>query len=656
LNRYDDKKLLAEILDASDLGINIHYTPPKHINVGVTSGFSVGTSNGGRWRANSYQISDDVSIVRGNHQMSFGGNFLTWESNNDILIRTGGAFSFGGGETGMGLSDFMVGRVEDFVQIAPNVLFVANKYIGIYGQDTWKPKPWLTLSYGLRWEPYFPQQYGDLKQSNTFLWDAFKQGIKTTQFVNAPPGLFYPGDPQFGSNGTTPITKKWKHFAPRLGFVWDPTRDGKTVIRAGYGIFYDMLSAEWNTSTPQSFPWGAKVQLINPRGGFDDPFRFEPGGNPFPFVVSKDAPYANDGAYTNYRADMTVPYVQQWNLGIQRQIGTNWLVSASYIGNLMVHMMSSKEENPAIFFPGNPVNGVCTAQGYVFQTTTSPCSTTGNTNRRRISSLLNPIDGPKLANIVVVDDGGTRSYNGLLVSAEKRFSQGFSATANYTWSHCISDATATGTWGATRGGSYMAPTRKGDRGACQTNSDNGGGDVRHIANATFLFNMPRFSNTVMNALASNWRVSGILRAESGSPFTVVSGTDRMLSGVNTAGQYVNQVSDNVYGNKCKDGLLGTNPACLWLNASAFARPELGTLGNLGPTTVFGPGSWTVSTGLTRVFNLKETQKLEVRAEANNVLNHANFGNPSGNLNSSQFGRIQSAGPGRVMQFALKYLF
>jgi hypothetical protein len=119
---------------------------------------------------------------------------------------------------------------------------------------------------------------------------------------------------------------------------------------------------------------------------------------------------------------------------------------------------------------------------------------------------------------------------------------------------------------------------------------------------------------------------------------------------------VNQVSDNVYGNKCKDDLLGTNPSCLWLNASAFAVPQPGTLGTLGPATVFGPGTWTVDTGLTRVFNLMETQNLEFRAEAKNVLNHANFGNPSGNLGSGQFGRIQSAGPGRVMQFALKYLF
>ena len=202
----------------------------------------------------------------------------------------------------------------------------------------------------------------------------------------------------------------------------------------------------------------------------------------------------------------------------------------------------------------------------------------------------------------------------------------------------------------------MAPTRKGDRGNCTLNSGNGGQDTRHIVNATLLYNVPRFSNTVMNALASNWRVSGILRVQSGTPISVVSGTDRMLNGINTAGQYVNKVSNQVYGNKCKDNLVGTNPTCLWLNASAFAVPDLGTLGSLGPNTVFGPSWWNVNAGLTRLFNLKETQKLEFRAEATNVLNHANFDNPSGSLASSQFGRIQSAEPGRVMQFALKYLF
>jgi hypothetical protein len=96
---------------------------------------------------------------------------------------------------------------------------------------------------------------------------------------------------------------------------------------------------------------------------------------------------------------------------------------------------------------------------------------------------------------------------------------------------------------------------------------------------------------------------------------------------------------------------------LWLNSAAFKAPALGTFGNLGPGTVFGPSSWTINAGLSRIFKVKEAQTIEFRAEGTNILNHANFQNPSGNLNNSQtFGRIQNAGPGRVMQFGLKYLF
>jgi hypothetical protein len=439
--------------------------------------------------------------------------------------------------------------------------------------------------------------------------------------------------------------------------VWDPKKDGKMVVRAGYGIFYDMQSAELNLATPQSPPWGGKVQLTNPSGGFDDPFKAEIGGNPFPFVVSRNAPYPSAGVFTTFNHDTNPPYVQQWNIGIQRQIGADWLVSASYIGNEIVHLYGSSELNPAIYFPGNAnANGQCFAQGYVLTTTANTaCSTTANTNNRRIATLLNPVEGRKLANIGSWDDGGTRSYNAMLLSTQKRLSKGFSMTANYTWSHCIGTAIGSGTLlqSSAGNGVYFTPTRTGDRGNCTAPGE----DRRHIVNGTGIVNIPKFSNTWMNAFASNWRVSGILNVSSGSAFTVVSGTDRALNGKNAATQYANQVADDVYGSQCTSDLTrATGFSCLWLNPAAFAIPDNGTFGNLRPGTVVGPGSWTLNAGLSRIFRIKEAQSLEFRAEGTNVLNHANFMNPSGNRSLPQFGRIQTSGPGRVMQFGLKYLF
>jgi carboxypeptidase family protein len=652
-NRTTDLKKPASFFAASDLGSNIWADPTDYMTIAVTGGFSLGGAGQSylHWAWTTGQLSDDISIVKGNHQLSFGVSAMGYQSNSHHSTFSGGIFTVNS------LSDFMIGRLQSYVQGLPYTLWVTNNYVGTYGQDAWKIKPNLTLSYGLRWEPFFPQQFDRLKQANTFQFDLFKQGVKTSQYTNAPPGVFYPGDPQFGSNGTSPINKQWKNVAPRLGLVWDPTNDGKTVIRAGYGIFYDMEAAELNLATPQGPPWGGKVQLTNPAGGFDDPFRAEPGGNPFPFTLSRNVAYPAAGVFTTFEHNTRVPYVQQWNFGVQRQIGTDWLVGASYIGNELVHLYGSSELNPAIYFPGNAnAAGQCFTQGYALNAAANAvCSTTANTNSRRLLTLLNPVEGPRYANIGSWDDGGTRSYNAMLLSTQKRLSKGFSMTANYTWSHCLGTPIGSGTLlqSSAGNGVYLTPTRKGDRGNCTSQV----ADTRHLVNATGIVSMPKFSSTWMNALASNWRLSGILSAASGSAFTVVSGTDRALNGKNALTQYADQDSTQTYGNKCTDDLTrATGFGCLWLNPAAFGIPAAGNFGNMGPGTVFGPGSWTINAGLSRIFKIKEAQTIEFRAEGTNVLNHANFMNPSGNLNSPQFGRIQMSGPGRVMQFGLKYLF
>ena len=652
-NRTTDLKKPASFFAASDLGVNIWNDPADYMTLAVTGGFSIGGAGSSylHWAWTTMQLSDDLSIVHGNHQLSFGASVMGYQSNSHHSTFSGGIFTINS------LADFMRGTLQSYVQGLPYTLWVTNKYLGMYGQDTWKMTPKFTLSYGLRWEPFFPQQFDRLKQANTFQWDLFKQGVKTSQFVNAPPGIVYPGDPQFGSNGTSPINRRWNQLAPRIGLVWDPNNNGKMVVRAGYGIFYDMQSAELNLATPQSPPWGGKVQLTNPAGGLDDPFRSEVGGNPFPYVVSRNSPYPVAGVFTTFEHNTKPPYVQQWNFGIQRQIGNDWLVSASYIGNEITHVYGSSELNPAIYFPGNAnAGGQCFAQGYVL--TTAPnavCSTTANTNNRRPATLLNPVEGPKLANIGSWDDGGTRSYNAMLLSTQRRLTKGFSVNGNYTWSHCIGTTIGSGTLlqSSAGNGVYLTPTRAGDRGNCTAP----GADVRHIFNATGIVNIPKFSNSWLNAVASNWRVSGIGSIMSGSAFTVVSGTDRALNGKNATTQYANQIGPAAYSNKCTDDLTqATGFKCLWLNPDAFAIPDVGTFGNLRPGTVFGPGSWTINGGLSRIFRVTERQTMEFRAEGTNILNHPNFRNPSGNRSLPQFGRIQDAGPGRVMQFGLKYLF
>jgi len=302
-----------------------------------------------------------------------------------------------------------------------------------------------------------------------------------------------------------------------------------------------------------------------------------------------------------------------------------------------------RDINPAVYIPGT-----C-AKGQFGLAAAGPCSSTANTNQRRLLTLLNPTLGTAYGFVGIWDDGGTRSYNGLMLSAQKRLSRGFTMTGNYTWSHCIGQPVNNFPNGDT--GLYFAPTRAGDRGDC-VSASGAGGDHRHIANLTALGAMPRFANKTLRILASDWKASATASMYSGNALTVVSGVDNALNGLNTTTQYANQALLNPYGN----GTINQ-----WLNPAAFTAPANGTYGNVAPGTVRGPGALIVNAGLSRLFYVHEKQSLELRGESQNLLNHTNFGDPNTTLNNSNFGKILatasgSAGNARIIQLALKYAF
>jgi len=642
-NRTANQKIASQFFSAQDVGINIFQYLPKYTSITMTGGFNTGGTTGGSssYATVSTQLADDVAITRGSHQMAFGANLVAWQSNSNANTFTSGILNITGSATGLALADFVSGQITSFTQGAPNKTYPEEWYLGLYAQDSWKVRRGLTLSYGLRWEPYFPAQLGQDIMSH-FDMNGFLQGVKSQVFVNAPVGTYYPGDPLFGPNGSSGINKRWLQFAPRIGIVWDPTGSGKTVIRAGYGIFYDQNSVELFIQTGQGPPWGGKVALTSPAGGLANPWAGQPGGNPFPFVLNSSVVFPQAGTFDTFDANTKLPYSQQWNFGIQRQIGNDWLVSASYIGNEIVHLYGQRELNPAQIVASTFPLGTCPTG------VTKGCNAISNTNQRRLLALLNPTDGSKYAFVDIWDDGGTRSYNGLLLSTQKRLSRGFTLSANYAWSHCIGNPVNTFPNGGTN--DYFASTRAGDRGDCTISGsdvNNGGTDRRHIANFTGLASMPRFSNRALRILASDWKSSATVSMYSGGPITVVSGVDDALNGINAATQYANQVLPNVY---------GTGGVNTWLNPAAFAAPAFGTRGNMAPGTVRGPGALIFNAGLSRLFRVRERQMVELRGEAQNLLNRTNFGDPNAVLNSSTFGRIVSSGPARIIQLGAKYVF
>jgi hypothetical protein len=622
VNRSAVARLGAEFFAPKDVGINMYNYLPGFTSLSVTGGFSIGMSmaTNANYRTTTVQGTDDFSLVWGDHQMSFGVSLSNTRSNGYANVNAAGPMSFNGSVTGLGIADFFTGNLSGINQGGPTALLGRYWYVGLYAQDAWKLRPGLMLNYGLRWEPWFPMQFSN-GQVYHFDFDAFQKGVKTSQFKNAPAGLFYPGDPGFPDK--TGFYKQWKQFEPRVGIVWDPKGDGRMSVRASYGIFYDFTAVEYHLNTVAAPPWGGFVSITNPPGGLADPWAGQPGGNPFPLTIGPNAAYNPFATYAAFDYDTKSTYVQQWNLSLQRQIAKDWMFSASYLGNHMVHLYGGRELNPALVTPG---------------------ATLANTNQRRKLNQMDPVNGKYFGYLDSWDYGGTGSYHGLLLSAQRRLARGFTINANYTWSHCIGNP-VNSVLNSGPGGYavYLFDGRQLDRGNCNTSAT----DRRHVANISAVGQMPKFSNRTMNALASGWRASATVKAGTGNYLTLSTGLDRALSGVPTNVQRPNQVLDNPYG----DRSIGN-----YLNPLAFAQPTLGTNGNVGLGTIEGPGSLNFDFGLTRLFHIVENQTLEIRAEAQNLLNRANFGNPSTALNSNTFGQINSAGPGRVLQFALKYLF
>ena len=647
VNRSAIARVGSNFFGPQDVGINMYSYLPKYTTLSVTGGFSIGgaTDTDATYRTTTLQFGDDVGVVKGKHQMTFGANLAHWNSNTYARVLAMGQLTFNGQATNFGLADFLTGNLFSLAQAPPNTLLIREWYFGTYAQDNWKVKPHLTISYGVRWEPYSPMRFaGGLIYQ--FDQGRFNAGIKSTQFQNAPAGLAYPGDPGFPDNKG--MNNEWKNFAPRIGVVWDPKGDGKMTLRASYGMFYDLVPAQYHLNTETAPPFFIRNNLTSPAGGLADPYKGQPGGNPFPVTLTANSAFPTFGTFNTFDYNTHTTYVEQWNLTVERQVGKDWLFKGSYLGNQMIHLFSETELNPATFLG----LGACNINGTNF----AVCSSTATTNQRRKLNLQDPKNGINYGFVDKWDDGGTGNYNGLLLSGQRRLDHGVTVSANYTWSHCIADSTnSLPNGGAGGGGIYLfGNNRRLDRGNCYLS----GSDHRHIAAMTAVAETPKFSNQWVNRIVSGWRGSGTVTMGTGGFFTVVTGQDNALSGEGGQRPNLNSgVSTSAIGNGCASA-----PCVSWLNTAAFTTPAAGTYGNLGTANMVGPGFLNLNASLSRLFHVRERQTLELRADSQNLLNRANFANPNVTSSSTaNFGLITSTaggqiGTARVMQFALKYMF
>ena len=241
------------------------------------------------------------------------------------------------------------------------------------------------------------------------------------------------------------------------------------------------------------------------------------------------------GTFASIDPDLNAPRIQSWNVTVEQQLGTNWQVSASYLGRYSDRLWGFHAVNYGVFLGLGP----CTINGVAFPV----CTTNGNLQQRRVLSLSN--ENPRSAGLIGILDeytnDGDQSYRGMRLSVQRRAATGLSFSANYTLSRCYGLEMGTA---AQFGATYTDPTNPdNDRGYCDQ-------DRTHIANATVGIETPQFGNAILRTIASNWGVSAILTARSGARFSVITGVDTAFSGISN--QRANQVSDDVYGDTQED--------------------------------------------------------------------------------------------------------
>jgi hypothetical protein len=652
-NAIRSRKQGARFFSPEDVGISQWTSVPGHFPLTVPGNFSFGFGPLAlrTVEQNTYQVGHDLTLVRGAHQFSVGG---TWAYDDVVSLahsRGVGGITFSANNTGNAMGDFLLGRVTEMRQSMPSTLSPAQHYGGVYAQDTWRASDRWTLNYGVRWEPFLPMvwrenPYGGIRVYN-FDPDAFKAGTRSAVFPMAPAGFSYPSQNPDGSGpadfeGGAGIPTRLNKWAPRVGVGWDPFGNGQTAVRFSYGISHDSVALEALLNSNNVSPWSADI--IHRGGTLDNPWQGLAGGNPFPFEWRNTPLFLPGSVFMPFSEDLDTPYVQSWNTTVEQQLAGSWLVSASYIGTKTDQLWNTTAINPALIITpqSHPFlftgADTCVLEGQPF----TPCNQAGNINQRRELRLWAAQNNPSLlpdarlfSNLDELRSDSTANYHALLTGVRGGY-KGVNVDANYTLSRCVSDRVAPG---------IPNPNetfhRGRDRSYCQS-------DRRHLVTIAAVATAPELSNKAWNAVASNWRLSVLYRANSGEPLTITAGSDRALTGL--GGQVADQVSDDVY--QDTSGELNSQ----FLDRAAFALPALGTYGNMDFFSVRGFKVWSLDMALSRIFDLGTVRRVEVRAEIFNPFNAAIPNNPAVALSSPTFGRVTTMRDPRIMQFAVKYVF
>jgi hypothetical protein len=596
-------------------------------NVGLGDGFSgFGNNTDGPYTTSDHilQLVDSVSWTHGNHSFKFGAEVDRTDFNETGNQYARAQYSITNQATGYTPADFMLGYVAsttDAVALAVARFRQTGQFY--YFQDSWKLRPNVTLSYGLRYE-YVPAWSDRVPLVNTWFPDGpFLQG--DPKGLNPPPvstqpciiengtGTFNSGNVVFptiaqggvctardGRLGPNLINSDHKDFAPRVGIAWSPT--DKWTVRAGAGLFYtqDTGNPVFDMARSLSGKLQNTANVATHNLTFEVPFfaGASPCGNLAPPLVCVPTPTLVNSYYVRH-----TPYVEEYELNLQRQLDRNTSLEVGYLGTQGHHLQRYVYFNAAAPGPGP-----------------------------QLSREASPNFNNTVENIDIVNS----NYNSLSAKVTRRMSSGFTFLLGYTYSKSIDDGSGLRTLGTDQIGAQNSYCVSCERGLSIF-------DQKHRFVASTLYRLPfgkghaLLNGRVANALAGGWELGVIWSMATGSPVDIMDGQDRSNTGSSSMDR-----PNAVAGQAAQ--LSNPTPRA-WFNVQAFALQSQYTFGNLGRNTVIGPPLFSVDSSIKKDMTLNERLKLQLRLDAFNSFNHPNFGSPNNGLSSDHLDANSAPIPG-----------
>jgi Carboxypeptidase regulatory-like domain/TonB-dependent Receptor Plug Domain/TonB dependent receptor len=645
---------------------------------------------------NTFGISDTLTWIRGKHNWKMGFGVSAYQNNQLFDFLTNGLFDFNGSITGNGYADFLLGAATDYNQGAAAPSNIRTKSWFGFFQDEWHVTKTFTLNLGIRYE------YNSPKLDTLGRTFSIIPGDVSNRFPGAPVGVVFPGDPGAPRGVNFPDRNNW---APRFGFAWNPDGHGKTSIRGGFGIFYDILKAEDNFqfngqppffslasfNFPQSLTGNncaASNESASPITYFSDPFDSSCNPNTFPSVerLSGPAYFATPGSLPFgpqlFFVDphLHTPYTYQYNLSVQREIVPSLVFELNYLGSSSHGLTALQDIDPFVLGTTDhvlnltPGNSTCQDD---FGNSTSGASPDAICSLGALDEFRNIVNA---------------NYNALTASLTKQIGKSaagdFYFTFGYTYGHNIDNAS-----GFQQRSSQVPSYNP------ELLRASGDADVRQRITFSGGWDLPfdRMFQSAPKRLTQGWTLFPILTWRTGFPLGIFANLNDEGSfdeGPSGAGDsivtYANVIGSTKTLNPRSNGLFYFNPNSFTNNQSADNNaadpglcselstepvgtfpsdtqavlcPSLRTYGSYRRNSIFGPGAINLDMSISKSTAITERLKLEIRGDFFNILNHAEFSNPDTNIGDqgSTFGQIVNTGVPtdpreRIIQLAARFSF